>query len=92
MTLAPYIHAIRRAPGRGCNLTAATEGIYLARKAHCLAAVADHSDPKRTPANLRAAHDRPSGAFVMAEHVCAAFAIYQEDVIGFALGRRSHTR
>lgn len=47
MTLAPYIHAIGRAPGRGCNLTAATEGIYGAHKAHCLAAVADHSDPKK---------------------------------------------
>ncbi len=39
------------------DLTAAAEGILLAREAHFPATIADLYDPERMPANLRAAHD-----------------------------------
>ncbi len=38
-------------------LTAAAEGILLAREAHFPATIADLYDPEKMPANLRAAHD-----------------------------------
>lgn len=40
------------------DLTAAAEGILLAREAHFPATIADLYDPERMPENLRAAHDR----------------------------------
>lgn len=39
------------------DLTAAAEGILLAREAHFPATIADLYDPEKMPANLRAAHD-----------------------------------
>ena len=39
------------------DLTAAAEGIHLAREAHFPATIADLYDPEKMPANLRAAHD-----------------------------------
>ena len=39
------------------DLTAAVEGILLAREAHFPATIADLYDPEKMPANLRAAHD-----------------------------------
>ncbi|ASM75555.1 lactate dehydrogenase (plasmid) [Pseudosulfitobacter pseudonitzschiae] len=39
------------------DLTAAAEGILLAREAHFPATIADLYDPEKIPANLRAAHD-----------------------------------
>ncbi|MGX0879640.1 hypothetical protein ACSSV4_004350 [Roseovarius sp. MBR-154] len=39
------------------DLTAAAEGILLAREAHFPATIADLYDPEEMPANLRAAHD-----------------------------------
>jgi len=39
------------------DLTAAAEGILLAREAHFPATIADLYDPDKMPANLRAAHD-----------------------------------
>jgi hypothetical protein len=39
------------------DLTAAAEGILLAREAHFPATIADLYDPETMPANLRAAHD-----------------------------------
>lgn len=39
------------------DLTAAAEGILLAREAHFPAIIADLYDPEKMPANLRAAHD-----------------------------------
>ena len=39
------------------DLTAAAEGILLARGAHWPATIADLYDPEKMPANLRAAHD-----------------------------------
>ena len=40
------------------DLTACAEDILLAREAHFPATIADLYDPKKMPANLRAAHDR----------------------------------
>ena len=40
------------------DLTAAAEGILLAREAHFPATIADLYDPEKMPANLRAAHDQ----------------------------------
>jgi hypothetical protein len=39
------------------DLTAAAEGILLAREAHFPATIADLYDPEKMPANLRAGHD-----------------------------------
>jgi hypothetical protein len=39
------------------DLTAAAEGILLAREAHFPASIADLYDPEKMPANLRAAHE-----------------------------------
>jgi hypothetical protein len=39
------------------DLTAAAEGILIAREAHFPATIADLYDPEKMPANLRAAHD-----------------------------------
>jgi hypothetical protein len=39
------------------DLSAAAEGILLAREAHFPATIADLYDPEKMPANLRAAHD-----------------------------------
>ena len=39
------------------DLTAAAEGILLAREAHFPSTIADLYDPEKMPANLRAAHD-----------------------------------